>query len=476
MRSSESVAHWHEYGIGVGGRVADAVIRVATGFAGGLLVSAGLLAVANLLHPVGLLPDSAEPILDLVTEASLMLLVALGYCCWLVWVLAAAVRRVSTSRALARAARAGASPLAVPHPQQIEWATEARVGGLLALAIGHIVLALIGSALLLAGVPWWIGAVCAACVVLMVALIVVVRGYLRPEAESRLRQVSTHWREAEPAAWARAQGRPRRARSVPDQRPLAQRAGAAVSSALLPLAALLALATVLLGLVYVAVYYPDAYIRSDDLSGPRADRGAGVDHATRIGMWVAAGCLALSLVVFLVALAIDILRSIAETGALRRTLADPTARRPAHRLLEMQTGEPSTLTFLAGMTSAVALTFGWTAVLLGGLHYVTHPPSPAYPRGFDSVTWHGYTEFAGAVPFPQFLTAGEVVLWGSVALLAASVAGTARARAHSRELRNSLMRRWPVRPVSHPDSDRESDKRERESSPARYGPVLDGYE
>lgn len=377
---------------------------------------------------------------------------ALGaaYLGWLAVVLARGVKEVATSRALAAAAAAGAPTKAVPHPQQVEAVVGKAFGSfmgfaLINLIIGGFLVIFLGGFTLSYHEPfvsgWIIFGIGAAYLIVLAWFTRFVVRTIRPAHEARREVIAAHWRtEDEQAAWDAAHETVTSSRT---HRPglgelLSYGGGGLAALAFLLLHALL------------TVTHPDAERWPGGSAGERAAYGENVERLIDLGLWGFGICLALSIAAGLAGTLVDGVVQRRQQAVLRQALADPGAGRPDHDLLSRH-AERHTVAgaqALSGLGGAGA-TVGAAVLILG-----------------SGAMSHLSTIYSSAEAiFADLRLIADITLAASLAALVAAFGWNAASSGKNHELRNALLKRWPVLPEPNADSEGNVHR-------ARRGPAL----
>ncbi|MGO2112188.1 MAG: hypothetical protein ACTH31_11300 [Pseudoclavibacter sp.] len=468
-------AHWHEYPLGPGGRIAASFAETAIGFGAGLVAGLFLLlflvglpneygVVSAILAGLGMPADDVRVIthgIDLLGRAAvgvlMVLLVVTAYCgTW-----ATLVRDVSVSRSVAEAARSGASRRAVPSPAQV--ARLVREGmqpfevilmltvilsgffvvfmAIFAIVEGFLeglVVAGIGLAIDVALLAWWRR----------------IRTRVRPELAERRALIASHWTtEHEEAAWAEARehGEPK---TSGRRRRKERHHGVRVARALALLGGILFLVAppVFYGIVFTM--HPDAhrYGPGGWELGPSAVLSEDAERGVIVAMIVLAGIVGGAVATTAASLVFEMRGRRAERADLLRALDDPAASRPAAGVLQ-EHSEPQAApaAFLIAAFAGCGISLAPAAMLL------------------SVMDTDGYYREAGAI-------FGGWGSWGAGATVAFLLLAYCALRINAaelergRELRNRLRHRWPILPTVKKISQGEGKKAK--VVPATVGPAL----
>ncbi|GAB3054635.1 hypothetical protein [Sediminivirga luteola] len=408
-------------------------------FAAGLLAEEGLLS-----HPV------LSSAVDQLSRVGVGLALGGAYLGWLAVVLARGVKEVATSRALAAAAAAGAPRNAVPHPQQVEATVRKAFGSftgfaLINLIIGGFLVIFLGIFTLTYDEPfvsgWIVFGVGVAYLAGIGWLARSVLHTVRPAHEAGREAIAAHWRtEDEQAAWDAAH---ETVRSSPAHRP---GLGALLSYAGGGLAAL---AFMLLHAL-LAVTHPDAERWPGGRAGTRATYGADVERLIDVGLWGFAICLTLAVAAALAGTLVEGAVQRREQASLQQALADPSAARPDEDLLgrHAERHAVAAAQALSGLAGA-GTTVGAAILVLGS--------------GVISDLSNLYSD--AETIFADLRPVAGITLAASLAALVAAFGWNAASSGKNHELRNALLKRWPVLPEPKADSEGNVHR-------ARRGPAL----
>ncbi|MFB9661363.1 hypothetical protein ACFQS3_01440 [Glycomyces mayteni] len=356
--------HWHEYPVGVAGEAVRACVRSLLSFLIGLaaafvlLMGAGILAEEHLLGDPGL-----ESAVDDLSRMSAGLLLGLAMVASLAWAVATFLQEATTSRALVRAAERGASRQAVPSPDQVAsvvnepartlryfaWWNAGCVGGL----------GLIALLVVLADSDpdgWNVTWACLGYAALMGLVGYACRTWLPRVHRRRRALIAAHWKSGdETEAWKRAKsgGRRRGARLT-----FSKAEGFMHGGALLCVVGFAAL-TVSLGLRCGSAPRAGAECEQVHYAPP-------VEFVISGGFWIFAALLPVAALLAVAGVLIDWRQRGAERADLYAALDDPRSASPDKGLLEYHAGRRThPLARVAGVASGVGLVFGTAAYLLG---------------------------------------------------------------------------------------------------------------
>ena len=213
--ASQEPFRWYEYPVGFVGDLCWATARTLVAFLIGLGGVFLLVVAVGLLGEEGVLPYEVARILDQFTRASMLPVLALVWALTLVASITQVAGSVAVSRAVAKAARAGAPVTQVPSPGQVAAIVSSPGGWLMMWCFFHIVLFAIAapvalwmlisepgdapSMLIILGVTVGGGAV-------LIAVTAWLRLGIRAAHDRRRGEISDHWwPRHEQAAWTRAQ-------------------------------------------------------------------------------------------------------------------------------------------------------------------------------------------------------------------------------------------------------------------------------
>lgn len=421
--------YWHEYDVGLFGRLARSLGHVLLAAGIGVAMTFGVVLLGGVLAEEGLVPELATPI-DLLGRMSLA--VILGGAC-LGFVLLAGARWIDGAanvRALERAAQEGNDARAVPHPGQVESVvlrSDALVIGVLAV---HAVVAVVAA---IFGLTYdepliGLGAVLVAILCAMGCFFVA-----RIDRRGSRARIADHFTaHVEQTAWARA----RRADQSAVDATATQRRGTWVRGRLLiTLGTVLSVLSAMVLKAYIYTRHPGTEGMPGQAGelGERVDYSEGAETLLAYGLWTAA---ALGVVAILLCGAGAFLEAVAsrtECAALMRRLDDPLAKRPPKELLARY-AEPH------------AVDLARVAAGLGGFLL-----APAVAVIILAVTdndtfGEAYVLFADLRPHAFVGVAVAVVL--IVGAWLTDAIGDARGL----RLRNQLLRRWPTVPEK-PDNE-----------------------
>lgn len=439
--SSIAGSRWRILPVGLAPALLRQARRSAVAVLPGLGVLFGTVVVAGLVSEELLAGSEAGSTIDLAGRASLAGMMILLVVTVLVIGVLSGLEGPVMARALARRLEEGTPAVDVPHPHQWSAATEPSGRGYRVIAIA--LLCVLGAcfAIVLAAVLWdgidAVGLVIIAVGLLVLALIgggipLFVR-VLGGRQERTVQRLHAHWTEPHRIV---AAGRELTAEDVAEARgvdgpePLPGAVARWLENAALTVLAVVAVVG-LLGLqLMFALAYPDRERWAGGRAGERAElapRGEQLVDLVVAGVGV---CAALVLLCLLVVVASEVLAHGAEVRTVRAALADPEALPPARALLQgvVAPGTPRLLTVLHGLAGAVA------AVALGLW---------VMPIGEDVPSWEIYSS---AGPTLRALAAlAPPVLLGALAVLAAGTLLAALLDRRGRRLRDELVQRWPVR-------------------------------
>ncbi|QOR71656.1 hypothetical protein IM660_05060 [Ruania alkalisoli] len=459
-----STHHWREYPLGLAGTIARDARRTLVPMAAGLLAAFGAVFASGLLAEEGILWDALYDLgmggevssavvdaVDQTTRLSLLVLLILGYLVGALVCLALAVQRISTSHALVTAARNGASREAVPAPLQVERVVTENMPiiGFLIMTIGVFglfALMLIGYAV----VEGWgegllVGLACGALTVVVIAGLRHIHRVTLPAHRERRQQIAAHWTTSdETAAWSHA----RRHGVLPAAGNTGRDPRVRIGSRITGVAGALAGAALLLLQALIVVTHPDAERWPGGSAGPRATLDDGTEQLVDLGMWGFAALIVAVLAGAAIGNVVTGAGITAERRYLHRVVVDPQAARP----------EP---TVLAAYAEHRSVPMAQVLAALAGIGLVLGPVWMILSTVPMDIFAASTTLFAG-LRWPAVLITAVAVGLLTIAFLWTSMVNQADA-----ELRNLLLRRWPVLPRDTKDSDGNV-------RAARVGPALSG--
>ncbi|MEU6246590.1 hypothetical protein [Glycomyces sp. NPDC047010] len=356
--------HWHEYRVGFAGETARACARSLTAFLIGLAAAFVLLMGAGIMAEEHLIGDpGAEMAVDHLSRMSAGLLLGFALVAAVLWAVAGCLQETATSKALVRAAERGASRQAVPSPEQVAsvinepartlryfaWWNAACVGGL----------GLIALLVVLADSDpdgWNVTWACLAYAALMGLVGYACQKWLPAIHRRRRALIAAHWKSGdETEAWKRAKsgGRGRGARLT-----FSKGEGLVHGGALLCVLGFVALSASL-GLRCGSA--PRAGAQCDEVH-----YAAPVEFVISGGIWIFAVLLPIAALLAVAGVLIDWRRRQSERAELRAALADPRSSRPDGDLLDYHVARRiHPLARVATVLSGIGLVFGTAASLLG---------------------------------------------------------------------------------------------------------------
>jgi|GEM_PF-2470111 len=452
--ASQEPFRWYEYPVGFVGDLCWATARTLVAFLIGLGGVFLLVVAVGLLGEEGVLPYEVARILDQFTRASMLPVLALVWALTLVASITQVAGSVAVSRAVAKAARAGAPVTQVPSPGQVAAIVSSPGGWLMMWCFFHIVLFAIAapvalwmlisepgdapSMLIILGVTVGGGAV-------LIAVTAWLRLGIRAAHGRRRGEISDHWwPRHEQAAWTRAQYTPNTTR--PARTPSGRAAGIAITVGSVGVAAALLLMSVLL-----FITHPDAQRWPGGQAGERAELTPELEGFVDAGTVVFTVLMTVGLLLVVVGSIIDGVTDLHERRHLRAAVVDPDAPRPPSEVLVKYSGPAVPSLARAAMAlGAVAIVLGWTGVSLGS----------GSLEDFASVYSGSDESFAAVLPSSVFVRNVGIAL--CVVGLAAAMGNASLGR----DLRNQLFERWPQRPRVVTGTDKAA------RDPATIGPAL----
>lgn len=450
----DETPHWREYPVGRRAELSMSVVATLIPFLVGILGLFGAILVLGLMAEEYLLPSTElNRAIDQFARFSLAPISGFAWLAGLLVCLALLHRDVAVSRAVDAAASAGASRTAVPSPSQVERVTSTPgwgvmiFAGLHAACIGLVVV--IGFFVLLFD-PFLVGWLAllgglAATLVFGGAAFAVHRTY-RPAHRERKERIAAWWStSAEKKAWARARAFLANEPGGPGQ--LGRiRLGTWVTH----LGTLLVVASLSLLFVILLITHPEAETWPGGQAGPRALLSDEGEARVDVGVTIVAALMIAGLLLCLLGTVVEGLGHLRERSFLWTLLADPGAERPPGRLIERYVGRsaPHLAQALAAVSGA-CLCLGVTGLALGRMG-----------DGEAGSVYRGAADFYAELTLP-FVTLAIV---GAV-LLVPAFAATVVTNLRGTELRNELLRRWPLRPTVVIDKENPPPR-------ARVGPAL----
>ncbi|ROR74508.1 hypothetical protein [Bogoriella caseilytica] len=420
-RDVPAPAFWREYPIGDVGEWARSWRRTLLAVVAGLAV-VGVFAL--LAGWIGEERRAGFPDLDFLDQwirQTMALVLLVGYLVVLLVCLAALIEEVASSRALARAADAGAPVHAVPHPGQLRLVVSDPGAGLTAFAVLNLAVAAI-AVLGIAIVAWTdtfydsmavaLAGILGYCLALIGAL-GAVGSRIRPAHRRRRERMAAHWpAEAEVAAWRRARGGGRAAAAAEGATGERQRIRWGGRLQYAGGAMLVAAYAALYVLLTVAYRRPPP--RWWRLSAERHQYGEDVEYLLRTGFLLGAAAVVAGIVVIIVGLATNAAAHERERTRLRAALQDPSAPHPQFEVLHRHTERTP-----VPAASVVAMLGAMVLISTGGL-------------------WRAEPEGAGA--------GTALMVCSAVGAIMVAALWQWRGGRRGRELRNDLRARWPVPP------------------------------
>lgn len=356
--------HWHEYPVGLGGEVARAGVRTLIALLIGLASAFVLMMIGGILAEEHLFNDPGlEHAIDDLARMSAGMIMAFALAAWAAFALATFLRELTTSRALVKAAARGASRYEVPSPEQIvavtrEPATQLTIFGWGNAAMAGI-LGIIGLGIAVAEgdnsedvLLFWLLIGYAA---LMALLGFAGPKWLTPAHERRQALIAANWSSSdEAAAWKRSFRSPGKKRLL----------------YVTPAERLLFAAAVLLVLGFVALQ-ASVTMRCGTAPRPGAQcdevtYNSFIERLLAGGLVVFAVLLPLAALLAVAGVLVDWRRRRAERAELLAKLAEPRAGRPAEDLLAHHAQRRMhPLALVGAALSGVGLVFGVSAYMVG---------------------------------------------------------------------------------------------------------------
>lgn len=446
--------HWRVYPLGPAGNVVDAAINALTPFLLGIGAAFVLILAAGAIGEEGLFGElGVSEMLDQLTRAAMVPVLVLGLGVGLLTVILSALREVITSRAIARAAAAGAPRTAVPHPSQVNPVTAERpfagvffvfafLGGLGLLFTVVAVFTVNGSEMYLLWGSLAATGVAGAFVLLVLAG--------RPAHRRRRLAIAAHWTTSdEQAAWKRAAPAKAQGDGEADLPPeLLRKRRTATRYEYIGIVCF-AFGFGLLQL-WLLVAHP---YRTRTEAGPRVEYGAGVEAVLDVGIWAFAALMVAAVVLLVAGFLADSAVQRHEQEILWRALEEPAAPRPERTLLRKYANpQPVIFVQALALVAALGITISWAAYSLG-------------TGGMEDVA--SLYEDADET-FSAFVPQALVTLACSAAAVVVAIVWDVAAAGRADELRSQVVERWPVRPA--PRMVGETGKKR--PDPASIGPSL----
>jgi hypothetical protein len=355
--------HWHEYPVGLGGEVARACGRALIAFLIGLASAFALIMIGGILAEEHLLNDPGlEHAIDDLARMSAGILMVFALIAWAAFALAVFLRELTTSRALVRAAARGASRYEVPSPEQVvsitrEPATQLTIFGWSNAATAGL-LGIIGLGVAIAEgdssedvLLFWL---LIGYAVLMALLGFAGPKWLTPAHERRQALIAANWSSSdEAAAWKRSfrsRGKVKLRYVTPAER-------------------FLFAAAALLVLGFVALQ-ASVTMRCGTTPGPGAQcdevtYNSFIERLLAGGLVIFAVLLPLAALLAVAGVMLDWRRRRAERAELLEKLADPRSGRPADDLLVRHAERRMhPLALVGAALSGIGLVFGVSAYLV----------------------------------------------------------------------------------------------------------------
>lgn len=364
MSDDDRSWHWHEYPVGLGGEVARACGRALIAFLIGLASAFALIMISAILAEEHLFNDPGlEHAIDDLARMSAGILVVFALIAWAAFALAVFLRELTTSRALVRAAARGASRYEVPSPEQVvsitgEPATQLTIFGWGNAAMAGI-LGIIGIGIAIAEgdssedvlFVWLLIGYAA----LMALLGFAGPKWLTPAHERRQALIAANWSSSdEAAAWKRSFRSP----------------GKVKLRYVTPAERFLFAAAALLVLGFVALQ-ASVTMRCGTTPGPGAQcdevtYNSFIERLLAGGLVIFAVLLPLAAFLAVAGVLLDWRQRRAERAELLEKLADPRAGRPDEDLLAHHAQRRMhPLALVGAALSGIGLVFGVSAYLVG---------------------------------------------------------------------------------------------------------------
>ncbi|MEU5874066.1 hypothetical protein AB0A73_21230 [Glycomyces sp. NPDC047369] len=356
--------HWHEYPVGLGGEVARACVRALIALLIGLASAFVLMMIGAILAEEHLFNDPGlEHAIDDLSRMSASIVMVFALVAWAAFALAVFLRELTTSRALVRAAARGASRHEVPSPEQVVSVTREPATQLMLFGWGNAVMAgllgIIGLGIAIAEgdgsedvLLFWLLLGYAA---LMALLGVACPKRLTPAHERRQALIAANWSSSdEAAAWKRSFRSP----------------GKAKLRYVTPAERFLFAATVIGVLGFVALQ-ASVSMRCGTAPRPGAQcdevtYNSFIERLLAGGLVVFAILLPLAALLAVAGVLLDWRRRRAERAELVEKLADPRAGRPEEDLLrDHAQRRMHPLALVGAALSGVGLVFSVSAYLVG---------------------------------------------------------------------------------------------------------------
>jgi hypothetical protein len=356
--------HWHEYPVGLGGEVARACGRALIAFLIGLASAFALIMIGGILAEEHLFNDPGlEHAIDDLARMSAGTLMVFALIAWAAFALAVFLRELTTSRALVRAAARGASRYEVPSPEQVvsitrEPATQLTIYGWGNAAAAGL-LGIIGLGVAIAEgdssedvLLFWLLIGYAA---LMALLGFAGPKWLTPAHERRQALIAANWSSSdEAAAWKRSFRSP----------------GKVKLRYVTPAERFLFAATALLVLGFVALQ-ASVTMRCGTTPGPGAQcnevtYNSFIERLLAGGLVIFAVLLPVAALLAIAGVLLDWRQRRSERAELLEKLADPRSGRPADDLLVRHAERRMhPLALVGAALSGIGLVFGVSAYLVG---------------------------------------------------------------------------------------------------------------
>jgi hypothetical protein len=356
--------HWHEYPVGLGGEVARACGRALIAFLIGLASAFALIMIGGILAEEHLFNDPGlEHAIDDLARMSAGTLMVFALIAWAAFALAVFLRELTTSRALVRAAARGASRYEVPSPEQVvsitrEPATQLTIYGWGNAAAAGL-LGIIGLGVAIAEgdssedvLLFWLLIGYAA---LMALLGFAGPKWLTPAHERRQALIAANWSSSdEAAAWKRSFRSP----------------GKVKLRYVTPAERFLFAAAALLVLGFVALQ-ASVTMRCGTTPGPGAQcnevtYNSFIERLLAGGLVIFAVLLPVAALLAIAGVLLDWRQRRSERAELLEKLADPRSGRPADDLLVRHAERRMhPLALVGAALSGIGLVFGVSAYLVG---------------------------------------------------------------------------------------------------------------
>lgn len=438
-RRPQEARTWHEYPLGLVTEGFAALYHTAQAMLVGTGMMGGLVFAVGLAGEEGALPSAElSKAIDMLTRFSLAALTCVTLAVWFLLCVAQLGWELGVSRALVRAAGAGASTREVPHPSQIELAD--RPAGSYLVGLIYSQAAVLGVFLVI-GAPviafnpfdgaWLVLATPAAWIALLGLTLILVLSLRRRQA-IRSAQLEKHWTPRSRRAAAERAARPARHRGG-DRRGLMW-----LGTALMGLSGMLGGVAVLLVYGILLATHPDAQQWPGGQAGDRADLSPEAEALVDQLTIVFAGLAALAVLTALVGAVVQVLAAWRERAFLKSALDSSTGQQPPAAILQRHVGRRT-------VPAAQILAAAGGGILCLALAGIALGSSSV--ESFADV-------YRGSVDlFAPLRAAFEWSVGVSMALLGCSSIIAVVAGVRGRALRNELHARWPTAGKPKSDSD-----------------------